>query len=519
MRIKLAGFDVCLWVVGLAAVLTVVSGHAHAGALNGMDDPDRVRGSFIVVLKRDHIVSLNNPVLTDAHEIATRSEKWKAAKAAADAEVAQMVGKLAKAHPQVRISAVMSRGKSPGFVLKASEEEAKALSNEDDVAEVDADVVLKNVTLSTNQSPAPSWGLKRIDQLPSAVSPSSWINAYSWIAGGKGVNVYVLDSGIRITHVDFGGRATNDADFVGDNNLGWCASNLGGAGAGHGTEVASIIGGTTYGIAKLVSLHSVRVVDCNANSTTTNILEGLEWISARSNISSVLNISLQWIKGTLNSGNLTPAFQTFVNQSNTWLDNITQAGTSLAISSGNGGPTDDPGNSWPQDWNNYCGCHAGDEALIVGATAYNSDNIWSGTSLGSTASGDGLPNIFAPGDQVTTAWISSDTATTSSQSGTSLAAPHVAGVMAISAGVANYNDDGCDYLVACVVQYNAYSGVVKGKLQGALNYEVSSIVPGNNAPATVNPSGGGGTGGTGGTGSSTQTAPILSIISAFLLAH
>ena len=83
-----------------------------------MDDPDRVPGEFIVVLKRDHIVSLKNPALTDAHEIAIKSAKWQVAKAAADTEVAQIVGKLAKAHPHVRISAVMSRGQAPGLCIE-----------------------------------------------------------------------------------------------------------------------------------------------------------------------------------------------------------------------------------------------------------------------------------------------------------------------------------------------------------------------------------------------------------------
>jgi hypothetical protein len=143
-------------IVSLAGTLLAVS-HAHAGTVNGMDDPDRVPGEFIVVLKRDHIGSLKNPALTDAHEIAIKSAKWQAAKAAADTEVAQIVGKLAKPHPHVRISAVMSRGQAPGFVLKASDEDAKAIANEDDVAEIDADIMLRNVTLSTKPEHSQEW--------------------------------------------------------------------------------------------------------------------------------------------------------------------------------------------------------------------------------------------------------------------------------------------------------------------------------------------------------------------------
>jgi hypothetical protein len=147
MRIRFVGFKAYLGIVSLAGSLLVVS-HAHAGTVSGMDDPNRVPGSFVVVLKRDHIVSLKNPVLTDPHEIAVKSEKWQAAKAAADSEVAQIVAKLTKAHPHVTISAVMSRGEAPGFVLRASDDDARAIAHEEDVAEVDADTMLRNVTLS-----------------------------------------------------------------------------------------------------------------------------------------------------------------------------------------------------------------------------------------------------------------------------------------------------------------------------------------------------------------------------------
>lgn len=123
-----------------AGILTGMS-HANAGTLKGMNDPDRVPGAFIVMLKRERIVSLKNPVLADPHEKAIRSPKWQAAAAAVNTEVAQVVRRLAKAHPHARVGAVMSEGSSPGFVLKASDEDARAMANEDDVAEVDADML------------------------------------------------------------------------------------------------------------------------------------------------------------------------------------------------------------------------------------------------------------------------------------------------------------------------------------------------------------------------------------------
>jgi hypothetical protein len=144
---RISGFKSHLGIASLAGTFLVVS-YAHAGALNGMDDPDRIPGQYLVGLKRDHIVSLNNTALTDAHEIKIKSEKWQAAEVAAAAEVAQIVSRLLKAHPNVKISAVLSEGKAPGFVLRASDEDARAIANDDDVAEVDAAVLLRNMISS-----------------------------------------------------------------------------------------------------------------------------------------------------------------------------------------------------------------------------------------------------------------------------------------------------------------------------------------------------------------------------------
>jgi hypothetical protein len=131
----------CVATIALAGSTCV-----QAGALKGMHDPDRVPGTFIVMLNRDHIVALRNPALIDPHEKAVKSPKWQAAIAAVNTEVAQMVRKLAKSHPHVRVSTVMSEGTSPGFVLKASDEDALAIANEPDVTEVDADMLPRNRT-------------------------------------------------------------------------------------------------------------------------------------------------------------------------------------------------------------------------------------------------------------------------------------------------------------------------------------------------------------------------------------
>jgi hypothetical protein len=228
--------------IGMITVVGILLGasiNARAGALNGLDHPDRVPGQFIVTLKREHLVSLKELALIDRNERTGRTEKWKNATAAVDSEVASRAAQLMTLHRGRLSYPVVGASLIPMFTIEASDEEARAISNESDVERVDALILIRNSALTT-QSPAPSWGLDRIDKGDTG-STSILDNSYSYYATGYGANVYILDSGIRTDHVDFSGRATNDADFIGDGNPGWCKSNVSGAAAGHGTEVASIV--------------------------------------------------------------------------------------------------------------------------------------------------------------------------------------------------------------------------------------------------------------------------------------
>src|SRR6185369_1548963 len=147
---------------------------------------------------------------------------------------------------------------------------AIALSRDPQVAYVEED---GEVELATTQSNPPSWGLDRIDQHD---LPGNSIYNYANAATGAGVNVYVIDSGIKTQHTEFskptgGFRVVNDVDFVNDGQIGQDCN-------GHGTFIAGVIGGNTVGVAKGATLHNVRVAGCANNSTAASkVIAGLDW--------------------------------------------------------------------------------------------------------------------------------------------------------------------------------------------------------------------------------------------------
>src|SRR6185503_20513638 len=124
----------------------------------------------------------------------------------------------------------------------------------------------------------PSWGLDRIDQRSLPLDAR-----YTFNATGQGVNAYIIDSGVRLTHQDFGGRAKAAVDFVND-GMGACFF--------HGTHVAGILGGTAFGVAKRVTLHDVRVLDCNGSAPFSRVIQGIDWVTANHVKPAVANISI-----------------------------------------------------------------------------------------------------------------------------------------------------------------------------------------------------------------------------------
>lgn len=240
------------------------------------------------------------------------------------------------------------------------------------------------------QSPSPSWGLDRIDQRALPLN-----STFTASAKGAGVNAYIVDTGISSTHVDFTGRmSTGFSSIVDGNGTNDCN--------GHGTHVAGTTAGTTYGIAKSATLIPVRVLDCIGSGTTSGVIAGLDWIVGHHTAGTlaVANMSL----GGGASAALDAAVQNVIND-----------GVVMAVAAGNDG----------LNACNYSPARAAN-AITVGSTTT--------TDARSTFSNTGTcVDIFAPGSSITSAWIGNTTAI-STISGTSMAAPHVAGVAAVLIG-------------------------------------------------------------------------------------
>ncbi|MEV5969290.1 S8 family serine peptidase [Streptomyces sp. NPDC051921] len=270
-----------------------------------------------------------------------------------------------------------------GYSVELSEAQAKKLAADPAVESVSQNRVFH---IDGTQPSPPSWGLDRIDQKALPLNQS-----YTYPdTAGQGVTAYIIDTGVRITHGDFGGRASYGYDAIDNDNTAQ-------DGHGHGTHVAGTVAGNSYGVAKKAKIVGVRVLDNSGSGTTEQVVAGIDWVTQNAVKPAVANMSL--------GGGVDTVLDDAVRRS-------IASGVTYAVAAGN--ETDNANNHSPARVS---------EAITVGATT-STDAKASYSNYGS------LLDLFAPGSSIKSSWNTSDTAT-NTISGTSMATPHVAGAAAL----------------------------------------------------------------------------------------
>jgi len=303
-----------------------------------------------------------------------------------------------------------------GFAARLSDDAVRALEQDPLVAYVEPDREFRiDVTQSMNASGDP-WGLDRIDQTALPLS-----RTYTYTATGAGVHAYIIDTGIWTMTADFGGRANNVYDAFGatgeDCN-------------GHGTHVSGTIGGTTYGVAKGVSLHGVRVLSCGGVGLTSQIIAGIDWVRQNAVKPAVANMSL--------GGGLSTA----LNDATT---NLWNAGVFVAVAAGN---------------DNVDACTASPASATGAFTVAASEKT---DAKASYSNWGNCVEAYAPGSAIVSDYL---LGTTNSLSGTSMASPHVAGVAVLYKATFG---DAPSATVSNWIIANATTGVITGNPGGTPN--------------------------------------------------
>jgi subtilisin family serine protease len=271
-----------------------------------------------------------------------------------------------------------------GFAAKLTPSQLRALQRDRDVLAIEPNQIAyaqSDFAVQTVQSPTPNWGVDRIDQRNLPLT-----NSYTYFNPGQGVTAYVLDTGIHVTHPDFGGRAAVAYDATGGDGLD-CN--------GHGTHLAGTIGSATYGVAKRVKLRSVRVLGCTGSGTFADIIEGINWVQANSPGPSVALMAL--------GGPESLAVDTATS-------NLAASGVFVAVSGG----------SSASDACNFSPAGAPGAYAVIRTT--QTDQSPSTNNFGSCI------KLQAPGTSIPSTWLNNGTNVIS---GTSMAAAHVAGVAAM----------------------------------------------------------------------------------------
>jgi len=309
---------------------------------------------------------------------------------------------LAYSSKDVEFLHIWNTGFHKGWAAKLSDEIIAELQNDPIIMAIEVNSIVR--TFDTEQScdgsttSALSWGLSRISysgDIYTGGLPSGFVYPYS---GGSGTTVYVADTGILTTHVDFSsGRATFGVNYAGGANT---------DGNGHGTHCAGTVGGNTYGVAKATSLVAVKVLSDSGSGSTAGIVSGINWVTNNANpYKSVISMSLG------GQGAVPASLRTAI-------DNAVASNIAVVVAAGNSNA-------------NACGFYPAAIAscITVGATALGGSGSSRWDSRSTFSNYGTCVHIFAPGTNIRSAWIGSNTAT-STISGTSMACPHISGLSA-----------------------------------------------------------------------------------------